>query len=132
MCPIFVGSQLKCIARYQKILWKCSFGWKNLLKFNCHTMKFYNYHHAVIRVVEFINKDLLRVNNFIKYFKFKITSCWSKSSCFKYTAFIDHSLWPRECLEISGSIKTGSNHGANDNATFFTRVFKPSPASQPS
>ena len=39
--PIFVGSQLRCLARYQKILWECSFGCKNLFNFNCHTMKFH-------------------------------------------------------------------------------------------
>ena len=46
MCPIFVGSQLSCLARYHIILWGCSLGCKNLLNFNYHTMKFHNCHHA--------------------------------------------------------------------------------------
>ena len=29
MCPIFVSSQLSCLAQYQKILWECSFGCKH-------------------------------------------------------------------------------------------------------
>ena len=45
MRPIFIGSQLSCLARYQKILWGCSFGCKNLLNFNCHTMKFGDCHY---------------------------------------------------------------------------------------
>ena len=45
MCPIFVGSQLSCLARYQKILKEYSFECKNLLNFTCHTMKFHNCHH---------------------------------------------------------------------------------------
>ena len=46
MCPIFVGSQLSCLARYQKIILECSFECKNPMNFNCHTMKFQNCHHA--------------------------------------------------------------------------------------
>ena len=46
MCPIFVGPQLSCLARYQKILWECSFGCKILLNFTCHTMKFDNCYHS--------------------------------------------------------------------------------------
>ena len=42
----FVGSLLSCLVRYQKILWEYSFGSRNLLNFNCHTMKFHNCHHA--------------------------------------------------------------------------------------
>ena len=45
MCPIFVSSQLSCLARYQKILRGCSFGCKNVLNFTCHTMKFHKCHH---------------------------------------------------------------------------------------
>ena len=46
MCPIFVGSELSCFARYQKILWKSLLGCKNLLNFTCHTIKFDNCHHS--------------------------------------------------------------------------------------
>ena len=46
MCPIFVRSQLSCLARYQKILWKCSFQCKNLLNFACLTMELHNSHHS--------------------------------------------------------------------------------------
>ena len=31
---------------YQEMLWECSFGYKNLLNFTCHAMKFHNCHHA--------------------------------------------------------------------------------------
>ena len=42
--PYFVGSQLSSLARYQKIIWECSSGCKDLLNFNYHTLKFYNCH----------------------------------------------------------------------------------------
>ena len=48
MCPIFVGSQLSCLARYQKIVSGWSFESKNLLSFNYHTMKFHKCHHTAV------------------------------------------------------------------------------------
>ena len=44
--PIFDCPQSSCITWYQKILWRSSFGCKNLLNFMCHTMKFHNCHHT--------------------------------------------------------------------------------------
>ena len=46
MCPLFVGSQLSCLAKYQKTLCECSFGCKNLLNFTWHTIRFHNCHHT--------------------------------------------------------------------------------------
>ena len=46
MFPFYVGSQLSCFARYQKIVSGWLFKFKNLLNFNCHTMKFHSCHHA--------------------------------------------------------------------------------------
>ena len=47
MCPIFVGSQLSCLARYQKFFWGLSFRCKNLLSFTRITKKkFHNCHHV--------------------------------------------------------------------------------------
>ena len=43
--PYFFGSQLSCLARYQKILKEYSFECKNLLNFPCHTMKLQKCHH---------------------------------------------------------------------------------------
>ena len=51
--PFFVSSQLCCFARYQKILWECSFGCKNLLNFTCHTMKFHNCHQTNVYFFSF-------------------------------------------------------------------------------
>ena len=42
--------QSKDFTRYQKILWGCSFGWKNLFNFTCLTMKLHNWHHATVNV----------------------------------------------------------------------------------
>ena len=47
ICPIFVGSQLSCSARYQKVFWGCSFRCENPLNFDWHTMKFHNFHHII-------------------------------------------------------------------------------------
>ena len=44
--PIFDSSDSKSLTRYQKILWICSLGYKNLLNFAWHSTKFYNCHHA--------------------------------------------------------------------------------------
>ena len=46
ICPIFDGSQSNSFIYYQKILLGCSFGSKNPLNFNCHNMKFHNFHHT--------------------------------------------------------------------------------------
>ena len=50
MCPIFVGFQLSCLARYQKNPLRMSFGCKNLLNFTCHTKKFHTVHHSTLDV----------------------------------------------------------------------------------
>ena len=44
--PIFDTSDSKSLTRYQKILWICSFGYKNLLNFAWHYPKFHNCHHS--------------------------------------------------------------------------------------
>ena len=44
--PILYSSDSKSLKRYQKILWMCSLGYKNLLNFAWHSMKLYNCHHA--------------------------------------------------------------------------------------
>ena len=43
---IFDSSDSKSLIRYQKILWICSLGHKNLLKFALRPIKFHNCHHA--------------------------------------------------------------------------------------
>ena len=50
MLPIFHSSQSNSLTRYQKILWGCSFGCKNLLNSTCLNMKFHNYHHTNLRL----------------------------------------------------------------------------------
>ena len=61
LCPIFVGTQLSCLARYQKILWEYSFGCKNLLNFTCHTMKFHNCHHPNVAPLLIYNSILFQM-----------------------------------------------------------------------
>ena len=51
-CPIFVSHQLSFLTRYHKILWECSFGYKNVMRFNCHTMKFQNCHGTNIHTLD--------------------------------------------------------------------------------
>ena len=46
----FDDSDSNSLAIYQKILWICSLGYKDLLNFAWHSMKFYNCHHASIHV----------------------------------------------------------------------------------
>ena len=46
MCPIFYDSASNRLSRYQKILWVCSLGCKNLLNFTWNTMIFYNFVHT--------------------------------------------------------------------------------------
>ena len=50
ICPIFDGSEWNCLTRYQKILWRCSFGCKNLSNSICLTMKFPNCHCTKLSV----------------------------------------------------------------------------------
>ena len=50
--PIFDSSDSKSLTRYQKILWVCSLGYKNLLNFAWHSMKFHNCHHASKELLE--------------------------------------------------------------------------------
>ena len=47
--PAFDSSQSNSLRRYQKILWRCSFGCKSLSNFFCLTMKFHNCHHTNAR-----------------------------------------------------------------------------------
>ena len=47
MCPIFDNSASNRLTRYQKILWVCSLGSKNLLNFTWVTMKFHDPDHAI-------------------------------------------------------------------------------------
>ena len=60
MCPIFDDSASNCLTRYQKILWVCSLGSKNLLNFTCLTMKFHdrNYVNAGSAVYAMWHTDL--------------------------------------------------------------------------
>ena len=46
--PIFDSSDSKSLTRCQKILWICSLGYKNLLNFARHSMKFHTRHHATV------------------------------------------------------------------------------------
>ena len=45
-CPFFDSPEISCLSRYQKTLWKASFGCKLLLNYTYHNMKFHNYYHA--------------------------------------------------------------------------------------
>ena len=46
MCPIFDDSASNRLTKYQKILWVCWLGFKNLLNHTCHNMNFHDSHHA--------------------------------------------------------------------------------------
>ena len=48
MCPIFDDPASNCFTRYQKILWVCSLGSKNLLNFTCLTMKFHDRNYVSV------------------------------------------------------------------------------------
>ena len=48
MCPIFDGSALSCLTRYQEILSGCSLVCKNQWESACHTTDFHNRHHINI------------------------------------------------------------------------------------
>ena len=41
----------KSLIRYQKILWTCLFGYKNLLNIAWHSLKFHNCHYASVDYV---------------------------------------------------------------------------------
>ena len=57
--PYLFGSQLSCLARYQKILWECSFGDKNLLNFSFKTKKFHNCHHPKSHIYREVPYNIL-------------------------------------------------------------------------
>ena len=53
-CPIFDGSASNCLTRYQKLLWGCSLGCKNLLNFGWDNIKFHNHHQASVYTPHFL------------------------------------------------------------------------------
>ena len=60
----FDSPQSKGFTRYQKILWGCSFGCKNLLNFTCLIMKFHNCHHANLELISIL---LLQCHVMVSY-----------------------------------------------------------------
>ena len=56
--PIFECPQSSYLTWYQKILLGRLFGYKNLLNFNCLTMKFHNCHHTIQQSCDFFVWEL--------------------------------------------------------------------------
>ena len=107
MSPIFVGSQVSCLAKYQKVLLECSFDWKNLLNFNCHAMKYTTFITLMYRKVScstgfFCSKknQSLLFEVFIFTLKlaifntvyFRVTIINNKSVCNSFPGFSDQNL----------------------------------------
>ena len=57
MCPIFDGSQSNPVTRYQKILWGCSLGCKNVLNFIWSHEKFHNRHRTTVHNTNIHSSD---------------------------------------------------------------------------
>ena len=59
----------------KKSFWEILFGWKNLLIFMCHTMKFQNCHHTNLHTLKFnIDSNICQI--------FSILLMWSTCSTF--------------------------------------------------
>ena len=116
MCPNFIGSDLKSLTSYQKILSICSLGYKNLLNFTWYTNKFHNCNHTIKGSSNFRALTLLDFNTCIQSLYWAIenltSSNWllgsERAKSNKIKALFWHrikssaSIWntPKVCLSI--------------------------------
>ena len=86
MCSNFTISHSNCLTRYLILLLGGAYGYKHLLNFNCHTMKFYKLWHAIQhpwkKLVHFTCEAILWLGlaSFLKINPMNLTSCTIESS----------------------------------------------------